>query len=136
MKNFFDRKKTSDSPGTNSDVMTQIGKIKNQLDSLERKIDSLLDQSGPSQSGRNRFPQKGKGNRGHGFGGNNLTQATCSECGSVCEIPFKPTGNRPVYCSDCFSKRKRGTSFTSNHFSKPKKSGFDRFFKKNRSNRN
>lgn len=31
-----------------------------------------------------------------------LFRATCAECGDSCEVPFKPTGERPVYCSDCF----------------------------------
>ncbi|MDD5681408.1 MAG: hypothetical protein PHI59_09245, partial [Candidatus Omnitrophica bacterium] len=25
-----------------------------------------------------------------------------------CEVPFKPSGDRPVYCKECFSKRKAG----------------------------
>lgn len=29
-------------------------------------------------------------------------KATCSECGKECEVPFKPTEGRPVYCRDCF----------------------------------
>ncbi len=28
----------------------------------------------------------------------------CAQCGKDTEVPFKPTGDRPVYCSDCFSK--------------------------------
>ncbi len=30
----------------------------------------------------------------------------CYMCGKDCEIPFKPSGNRPVYCQSCFAKRK------------------------------
>ena len=30
--------------------------------------------------------------------------AVCSNCGKDCEVPFKPTGERPVFCSDCFKK--------------------------------
>ncbi len=30
----------------------------------------------------------------------------CAECGKDTEVPFKPTGDRPVYCSDCFNKNK------------------------------
>ncbi|MFC1722868.1 CxxC-x17-CxxC domain-containing protein [Nanoarchaeota archaeon] len=26
----------------------------------------------------------------------------CAECGVKCEVPFKPTNNKPVLCSDCF----------------------------------
>jgi CxxC-x17-CxxC domain-containing protein len=31
----------------------------------------------------------------------------CSECGRDAQVPFKPTGNKPVLCSDCFSKTDR-----------------------------
>jgi CxxC-x17-CxxC domain-containing protein len=30
--------------------------------------------------------------------------AVCAECGKDTEVPFEPRGDRPVYCSDCFSK--------------------------------
>jgi CxxC-x17-CxxC domain-containing protein len=33
-------------------------------------------------------------------------KATCSDCGKECEVPFKPTQGRPVYCRDCFRKHK------------------------------
>ncbi len=31
-----------------------------------------------------------------------LFPAVCSKCGKNCEIPFRSTGDRPVYCRDCF----------------------------------
>jgi CxxC-x17-CxxC domain-containing protein len=31
--------------------------------------------------------------------------ASCANCGKECKVPFEPRGDRPVYCSDCFSKR-------------------------------
>jgi len=33
-------------------------------------------------------------------------KAICAECGSECEVPFKPDPNRPVFCRECFAKRK------------------------------
>lgn len=33
-----------------------------------------------------------------------MFNATCSECGSECQIPFNPTEGRPVKCGDCFKK--------------------------------
>jgi len=33
-------------------------------------------------------------------------KAVCSECGSPCEVPFKPHANKPVYCQACWKKRK------------------------------
>lgn len=29
---------------------------------------------------------------------------TCAACGKEAVVPFRPTEDRPVYCSDCFSK--------------------------------
>lgn len=38
-----------------------------------------------------------------------MHKATCSECGQACEVPFKPNGRKPVFCSNCF-KREEGPS--------------------------
>lgn len=35
-----------------------------------------------------------------------MTKVTCSSCGAECEVPFKPTSSKPVYCNDCFAKNK------------------------------
>ena len=45
---------------------------------------------------------------GGGFGGRprEMHKAVCAECKKECDVPFKPSGDRPVYCKDCFSKRK------------------------------
>jgi len=45
-------------------------------------------------------------NRGGGFNQpTTMYQAVCSECGQPCEVPFKPSGDRPVYCSNCFKSK-------------------------------
>ena len=31
---------------------------------------------------------------------------TCAGCGRPADVPFKPTGSRPVYCRDCFRSRR------------------------------
>lgn len=31
-----------------------------------------------------------------------MFKAICAECGDRCEVPFRPTGERPVLCRDCF----------------------------------
>jgi CxxC-x17-CxxC domain-containing protein len=33
-----------------------------------------------------------------------MHRAICSDCGQECEVPFRPTGDKPVYCSNCFDK--------------------------------
>ena len=35
-----------------------------------------------------------------------MHKATCSDCGKECEVPFKPTEGRPVYCNECFAKHR------------------------------
>lgn len=45
---------------------------------------------------------------GDGFQKREVTMhaATCGECGNACEVPFKPSNDKPVFCNDCFiSKR-------------------------------
>jgi CxxC-x17-CxxC domain-containing protein len=45
---------------------------------------------------------------GGGYGGERrertMTTVTCSNCGRETQVPFVPTGARPVYCSDCYSQ--------------------------------
>ena len=31
-----------------------------------------------------------------------MHEVTCDKCGKRCEVPFKPSGGKPVYCSECF----------------------------------
>jgi len=38
-------------------------------------------------------------------GGLQLHDAVCDQCGKDCQVPFRPSGNKPVYCSDCFEKQ-------------------------------
>ena len=33
--------------------------------------------------------------------------ATCANCGKEAKIPFQPTNDRPVYCSECFAAMKQ-----------------------------
>jgi CxxC-x17-CxxC domain-containing protein len=53
------------------------------------------------------------GGRG-GFGGGDrprpeMHDATCAQCGDACQVPFKPTGEKPVLCSNCFRKSEQGS---------------------------
>lgn len=50
----------------------------------------------------------GAGGAGRSFGGGRtgggleLFDVTCAQCGTHTQVPFKPTGERPVLCRDCF----------------------------------
>jgi CxxC-x17-CxxC domain-containing protein len=55
------------------------------------------------------FRNDGKGGYGGGYGGGRpreFHKTICSECKKDCEVPFKPSGDRPIYCKDCYSKKK------------------------------
>lgn len=63
-----------------------------------------------------RFNQGGGGRRDFGqrrdFGPREMHKAVCSECKQECEVPFKPTPGKPVFCKDCYAKKKpRFSSF-------------------------
>lgn len=44
----------------------------------------------------------GAGGGGYSRGPREMFDATCARCGNETQVPFRPTGARPVYCSDCF----------------------------------
>lgn len=45
--------------------------------------------------------------RGFERGGDMPTyKATCAECGKSCDVPFRPTSGKPVYCNDCFGAKR------------------------------
>ncbi len=39
-----------------------------------------------------------------------MYKVTCDKCGESCEVPFKPSGDKPVYCSNCFRKNEHSES--------------------------
>jgi len=44
----------------------------------------------------------GFSDNGFSRGPREMHDATCARCGTETQVPFRPTGARPVYCSDCF----------------------------------
>lgn len=73
---------------------------------------------GGSRSGRGFGGGKSFGGSRGGFGGRGgfgrgrdrrdmaPCDAVCAKCGKDCQVPFKPTGDKPVYCSACFSTQR------------------------------
>lgn len=85
--------------------------------------------SGGGFRGKRNFGGRG-GFGGHGgnFRGRDrrpmtMHQAVCDKCKQSCEVPFKPTGDRPVFCNNCFERPAKmgGDRFSKNNFSR---SGF------------
>lgn len=76
----------------------------------------------------NNYKQGGFKKRGGGFGGRSkfgggrgrdsrsggnrppveLFKTECAECEKSCEVPFRPTTDKPVFCRDCFAKQNAG----------------------------
>ncbi|MEN6327472.1 MAG: zinc-ribbon domain containing protein [Syntrophomonas sp.] len=59
--------------------------------------------------------RKARKQQRNSFGGNSRNRedrpqfrTVCAACGQATTIPFEPSGDRPVYCRDCFqAKRSR-----------------------------
>lgn len=47
----------------------------------------------------------GGGGRRGGGGDRPRYSVICSDCGCETTVPFEPSGDRPVYCSDCYRKQ-------------------------------
>lgn len=54
---------------------------------------------------------RGRTSDDRGFRPPQMHTAICSKCGKPCQVPFRPTGNRPIFCSDCF-RTEGGSSST------------------------
>ncbi len=39
-------------------------------------------------------------------GAREMFPAVCAACGKECQVPFKPTEGKAVYCSECFAANK------------------------------
>ena len=91
------------------DLLAVINKLQDQLSALDKKVDILVQRSEsstklPPKSIVNTNPMPAKPHD-HAKGRERY-EAICADCKKECTIPFKPSGDRPVYCKDCFSRRK------------------------------
>lgn len=84
------------------DVAEILTKIQDQLVLLDRKIDILFSKAStrPSEAPEPQRPVQNQRPERQYY------HAICADCRKPCEVPFRPTGDRPVYCKACFAKRK------------------------------
>lgn len=59
-------------------------------------------------AGRPAFQKKSWGNDRGGDRETTMYKAVCSECKKSCDVPFRPSGDKPVYCRDCFAGKREG----------------------------
>lgn len=50
--------------------------------------------------------QRNNGNDGYRSTQRQMYEAVCDECGCTTQVPFQPSGTKPVYCRDCFQKQR------------------------------
>ena len=58
-----------------------------------------FNRSGGNRRGDRRSFGGGRGDRPEMF------DAICDQCGRECKVPFRPSGDKPVYCSACFDQK-------------------------------
>lgn len=99
-----------------SDAHELMAQIQEQLAVLDRKLEQFMTKSlkelaealaaskpahvvhvpAPAPSGQRPADRSGR----------QMYAVVCFDCGKDTEIPFKPSGDRPVYCKECFTKRR------------------------------
>ena len=136
MKRIFKRKSSLVAPQDESGIASFINKVQEQLNTMEKKLDILISQSSKrpfersySQNPSRRFDHSHRYDRGRQDNDpreRNYTQVICADCNKECEIPFKPSGDRPVYCRECFSRRKKDNFFNANRDHRPEERDFSR----------
>lgn len=113
-----------------SDILGYVAKIQEQLEMLDRKLNLLIEKSMPPKpttpafapkpfSQPNSFNQQPP-RQDNRFNNNQrqdnrqreriMYKTVCADCRKQCEVPFRPSGDRPVYCQECFSRRKNANN--------------------------
>ena len=94
-------------------LVAAMAKFLERLESLDRKMDQVLDRVSilPHQASQaSRPPHQGPVHALHAEIRKErvMYKAICADCCKTCEVPFKPTAARAVYCKECFAIRKAG----------------------------
>jgi CxxC-x17-CxxC domain-containing protein len=73
----------------------------------ERRFNKPFQKNNGGSFRRDNGPRFGnKPQFGNSQGPARMYETNCAKCGNTCEVPFRPTGERPVYCRDCFNGKK------------------------------
>ena len=112
------------------DIVGLIKKVQEQLTLIENKVDILVNRSLPKPAEVKPFPKpfqqpvnthlQNAGRQDNRYRERVMHKTICADCKKECEVPFRPSGDRPIYCQGCFSRRKAGNSFKANIDTRPK----------------
>jgi len=110
MKKTTKIKNSQPAIGVDQDIVGLITALVQKLVSLETKIDTVLSRlsekpvEAPRQALSSASPER--------HNTRPMYKVICADCGRHCEVPFKPSIGRPVYCKECFTKRKESGNLT------------------------
>jgi CxxC-x17-CxxC domain-containing protein len=62
--------------------------------------------SARSDAGSGGYSSGGYSSGGYDRAPREMFSTTCSSCGREAQVPFRPNGTKPVYCSDCFRSQR------------------------------
>jgi len=102
-----------------SEILGMIVRIQEQIAALDKKVDALISKpmvttnsapaaAKPPMSEQSNTQAQGNSRSNSQPKSRPMFRAICADCQKECEVPFKPTGERPVYCKECFRLRKSG----------------------------
>ncbi len=77
----------------------------------DQEFFALKGYSDPKRCPACRQARKAERGEGGGYGQREMFSITCSNCGKEAEVPFRPRGDRPVYCSDCFAQQRTSRQY-------------------------
>ena len=102
------------------DVVGLITTLVQRLVSLEAKMDTLLSRTSqrPAEAPRQQ-PMPGPSTQQR-RDVRTMYKVICADCRKECEVPFRPAGDRPVYCKECYAKRKSSGTFKPRQEGRPK----------------
>jgi CxxC-x17-CxxC domain-containing protein len=120
-------------PVNHADITSILINIQQRITSLENKVDILVSRVLPARVAEpkplfapvQKPAQVNPANAGRqdnsGRNKNRMMHKTiCADCKKECEVPFRPSGDRPVYCRECFARRKAGNLLRTGIDVKPK----------------
>jgi len=80
--------------------------IMEEIPSEEEEEEEVPQEDEEEEEAEVKAPSRERSERPRSFGDREMFAAKCADCGNNTEVPFKPDPNRPVYCRDCFMKRR------------------------------
>ena len=72
-----------------------------------KKYNKIFDRGIRDNDTRKRYPKRRDDNRRDSYGEEReMFEVICDDCGRQCKVPFKPSNDKPIYCSDCFENHR------------------------------